>query len=247
MIEILKETFVAGETKTFMVQGEYLEILDAMYAVDVFMMDRSGAQLSTMRNAEASFFSRPGNYEVVQVYSANAQTIRLFIGSGDAGTRRISSTVQVVDGGKARTVSGAAFQGSVTCVGVAASYSHTQLWNPAGSGKNLIVSQFQLNSFSAQSVSVRAHNVALGALYGNCPAKKLGGAASLAELRSQTSGGYLPTTADMAAFYCAANSSLPFKYTEPVVIPPGQGLTMFVNNNVFTNLASTFEHYEEVI
>lgn len=96
MIEIIKAAFFAGEVKTFLMQGEYLEIIEAVYPIDVAMLDRSGVQLSVMRNAESSYFSRPGKYEVIQVTSSQAQIVRLFVGSGDAGTRRFSGQVSVL-------------------------------------------------------------------------------------------------------------------------------------------------------
>lgn len=104
MIEIIRAAFNAGEIKTFLMQGEYLEILEAAFPVDVCMMDRSGAQLSIMRNAEASYFSRPGKYEAIQITSATAQTVRVFVGSGDAGMRRFTGDVKIIGGEDSKTL-----------------------------------------------------------------------------------------------------------------------------------------------
>jgi hypothetical protein len=161
MIEIIRATFFAGEVKTFLIQGEYVEILEAAYPIDVAMMDRSGAQLSTMRNAEASYFSRPGKYEVIQVTSSAAQTVRLFVGSGDAGTRRLSGDVSVIDGEKNKTIAGGMFVAEPVGAEVVGEYSKAQLWNPAGSGKNIIVSQVSLFAATAMNIALRYENAAL--------------------------------------------------------------------------------------
>lgn len=248
MIEIIGGVWAAGETKTFHINGGYLEILEAQYPVDVMLMDKAGAQLSIMRGSEASFFSRPQEgFNTIQIMSPQAQTVRVFVGSGDAGTRRTAGVVSVVDGGKARTLAGVAFMGNVSFAGVASQYSHVQLWNPAVSGRNLVVGQIQCNGVVAQGVSLRAHNAALAALFSVPPSKRIGAAASVAEFRTASASGYIPAGADVVAFSIQASATVQYKPTEPIVIPPGQGLVLFANNVQAALLAATFDFYEDAI
>jgi hypothetical protein len=98
MIETISQAFAAGEVKTFTMSGNYFELIDAPSGgVEVILSDRSGAQLVSMRNIGAGYFVRPGPYEVVQIRSTGAQTISFFVADGDAGTRRLSGSVSVVD------------------------------------------------------------------------------------------------------------------------------------------------------
>lgn len=246
MIEILSETFTANETKTFMFQGGYIEILDALYPVNVYLMDRSGGQISTMRNAEASFFSRPGPFECIQINSPQAQTVRLFVGSGDAGTRRASGVVQVVDGETARSKAAMAFIATAAQAPVAAQFSAVQLWNPAGTGRRLIVSELCFSSSVAAAYELRRYAAVLPAgVAGNLASKLVNDAgATVAQCwkaAQAAHGGNLIETFDVAA-------STPFvrKLTQPYVLLPGNGLNV-ENNIANANAVASFQYYEETI
>lgn len=220
MIEIIKGSFAAGEVKTFLIQGEYIEILECAYPVDVAMMDRSGAQLSTMRNAEASYFSRPGKYEVIQVTSSAAQTVRLFVGSGDAGTRRTSGTVEVIDGGKKKTLAGIVYGGRLSQEALAMQFAQLQWWNPIGSGKRLIVPSY-VGLAGSKGIVAGIGSIKL-AKPKDAPGSKLsGGAAS-----GITGWGESP--ADYVGFIQLnqSGSGVAVKEAEPYVILPGYGFNI---------------------
>lgn len=246
MIEIITAAFTAGEVKTFMIQGEYLEILQAAYPVDVFMMDRTGAQLSTMRNAEASYFSRPGKYEVVQVSSALAQTVKIFIGSGDAGTRRTSGEVAVIDGSKARTIAGYAFIGAGASGPVAAQNAMVQLWNPAGSGKNLILENLKFSGGAAAPIDMGSYAVALTNLGVVAKSKLINSPSSpVAQVRNQANAGSL-ITVNMTSSYMPTSQVQEYEFREPIVIPPGFGFVV-CNTTVNMNVLVAFEWMEDDI
>lgn len=230
MIEIIKAAFTAGEVKTFLIQGEYVEILEAAYPVDVAMMDRSGAQLSTMRNAEASYFSRPGKYEVIQVTSASAQTIRLFVGSGDAGTRRLSGVVQVVDTNQSSTIAGKAFSSHNYASESAGNYTHVQLWNPAASGKIIVVEGVKsFNPTLTQMAYDSGFNAAqLTNLVNNAPNKLSSGVASVAQLRTQVAAARLivqPASSMFVEAITAGNTNNT-QLKRPFVLMPGYGFVI---------------------
>lgn len=94
-LEIITAGFDAGETKQFALSGSYFEIIDATDPVDVFLLDRYGAQRGVMRQAEGSFHLRQSDFEQIQIVSATAQQIRFAYGSAEAGTRRTSGVVDV--------------------------------------------------------------------------------------------------------------------------------------------------------
>lgn len=246
MIEIIKGAFAAGEVKTFLIQGEYLEILEAAYPIDVAMLDRSGAQLSFMRNAEASYYSRPGRYEVVQVTSAQAQTVRIFVGSGDAGTRKTSGDVSVIDGARTRTLAGVAFAGFGSVGPLSANESYLQLWNPAGNTKQLNVRALRFGSSTATTFFVNFNSVELTTFQKKGKSKLSGGVESTSEIRSQISASSLPGFGELFIEACPVGITREIKIAEPIIVLPGFGLivrTGTVNQDLYSN----FEYYEEAI
>lgn len=246
MIEIIGGTWAAGETKTFHINGEYLEILDCQYTCDVMLMDKVGAQLSTMKDCEASFFSRPKEgFNTVQIRSAQAQFLRVFVGSGDAGTRRISSTVQVIDGERARVLGGSMYVANSGAVPAAGNFGRCQLWNPAGSGQRLVVSSLYMSAPTAQPVNMLfqgakipgsnvtvVNKLAQGAPAGVGQAVK---GQSVAGLGDSMWGGYLQ-----------GGVVLQWAPKGVLMLPPGYGLTV-EGGTAATAIAVNFEWFEESI
>jgi hypothetical protein len=242
-IEILSMNLAAGVPQEFYLSGEYFEVLDAPYPLDVTLKDRNGVPLSILRNAEASFFTRPGKYGTIVVQSANAQAVRVLYGSGDTGTRRTAGVVQVVDGGKARTISGVAFMNNNGAAGVAAQYSLMQLWNPAGSGKNLILKAYSAAMATAGGISAGEYSTALGSSAAGF-SKLLGGAAGVGQVRSGSlaAGG----ATGMDYFLVQALVTVGRTLQEPIVIPPGKGFAI-QGGQLNATLNGAFEWVEETI
>lgn len=95
-IEIVTATFAAGESRLFALTGQYFELIDSTFPVDVTLSDFYGAQRGLMKSAEASFNLKNTEFGVVQITSASAQTIRFAYGTGEAGTRRAAGAVSIV-------------------------------------------------------------------------------------------------------------------------------------------------------
>ena len=248
MIEIIKAAFNAGEVKTFLIQGEYVEILEALYPVDVAMMDRSGAQLSTMRNAEASYFSRPGKYEVIQVTSATAQTVRLFVGSGDAGTRRTSGDVSVIDGNKFRTTSGMAFCASFNPTSDATTGVAAYLYNTS-STKNLVVKSISVSLSVAQAYGVTWAGGVTGTLLpaNNSIVSKSNQGISGAQVFVHTTGVMAASTStSLMTGTLAANIVDRMVFSEPIVIRAGNALKIF-GTAASTTITTVIEYYEDPV
>lgn len=177
---------------------------------------------------------------------AGAQVVgRVVIGDGRIDDGRISGTVEVINGELARVKAGVSYFGSAYQIAVAAQFAHAQLWNPAGSGRRLVVSQLTIQSVTAATHRVCAHNVAIGGLYTFQPASKLaGGAASVAQTRNGSDVAQLGTF--MGQFVVPANSSFVWRPSEPIVIPPGWGIhtnANAVNVETFAN----FEYFEDPV
>ncbi|MDZ4102035.1 MAG: hypothetical protein U1E12_10210 [Hydrogenophaga sp.] len=95
-IEIVTATFAAGESRLFALTGQYFELIDSTFPVDVTLSDFYGAQRGLMKAAEASFNLKNTEFGVIQITSASAQTIRFAYGTGEAGTRRAAGSVSIV-------------------------------------------------------------------------------------------------------------------------------------------------------
>lgn len=250
MIEIIGGLWAANETKTFVINGEYLEILEAQYPCDVMLMDKTGAQLSIMRRSEASFFSRPKEgFQTVQITSVQPQQIRVFIGSGDAGTRRISSTVSVIDGARARVdanvANAVALVMSAPGVG---NYAATQLFNPAGSGRRLVVNALSLSLGTASGANIYFATAALTVNFSastSCKKSQAAAASAVPWVQALTVApvftyGLLQQVGGSPGVYT------PWRPTEPLIVMPGFGLNIAAQNTD-TGLYSNFEWFEEVI
>lgn len=240
MIEILSMTLAANTPQSFFINGEYVEVLDAQYPLDVQMSDRNGGPLSIMRNAEASFFSRPGKFGTVTLTSANAQSVRIFVGSGDAGTRRISSTVAVVDGNKARSAAGGSF--AWRCINYNASgttRAAVQLWNPVGSGVRVVLDSVLLGINVAAEIAWGTTNVMLPTVASALPGNMLAsGAAGVALAKQDSTTGFVVGTA-LGSDGLVANGSVQINLPRPIVLPPGYGFwaqPTIVNVGVFGSM-----------
>ncbi|VTU20785.1 hypothetical protein SRS16CHR_02713 [Variovorax sp. SRS16] len=245
MIEIIGGAWAAGETKTFVINGEYLEILEAQYPCDVMLMDKSGAQLSIMRSSEASFFSRPKEgFQTIQITSATAQSIRVFIGSGDAGTRRISSTVQVVNGERARSVAGGAYAWRPNVSAVAGQVDIAQLWNPAGSGKRLIVDAMLLSTSIATGLAFWLNALPLTTVATGQPQNMLSGGPAIVGTQARYENDpALPVVAFHGGYTSQANVAFAVPMVRPFVVLPGCGLLIATEqqNCVLAGLVQFFE------
>jgi len=248
-LEIIGGTFTPGEVKTFMVSGRRFELLDATGPVDVFLMNRAGSAVSSMRQAEASFFLEPDEgFEVIQVQSATAQTVRMFIGSGDAGTRRAAGSVSitsVADMGKIAALGGAAYRGTVLRAAAGATFfGAVQLWN--GGAKNLIVSSCKLaSSLAGQLVCGFQSSPYSQTGFTRVTNMRAGGAAPTATLTHDPLGGLAPQTVSrLGLVLSAANTPVEFIGARPIVVTPGVGLIAWCEKDN-ADVTATFEWVEE--
>ena len=158
---------------------------------------------------------------------------------------RITGEVSVIDGGKVRTLSQKAFCGQVYQAALAGQYSQVQLWNPAGSGANIIVESFSISSLSATSVNCSITNSALTTSIAGL-SKLSGGSAGIANRRSQNTASLpLNFALNTIGVTMPANGYIITNFKEPMVLLPGYGFTL-QTATVNTDVMANFEWYEEV-
>lgn len=217
-----------------------------------FFKYRSGTGLIRVRASNGGYVDLlPGqgvwnlNYDSLNVQDrSGAQNAGVLIaGDFDFHDDRITGTVDVVDGGKARTIGAAAFSMACATGGTATLFPVAQIFNPSAN-KRVIVEQviFSTDVAAVQRVGIEP------ALVGGAGAKgisKLSGSSDSAAINSigQIAGNpagfkYLAT------IYQGAGVPATYKFTEPVVLLPGYGMSVggSVPNQ---NIIATFEFFEE--
>ena len=245
IFEKIQQTLAALGLLKIGIAGNFIRIAEAQWPVTLRLL-RGGQVIGSASNMLAGDYIRDVDFDGFEIVNgATAQSVTVQISGGGAGSDRVLGEVSVIDGGKFRSMSGAAFCGYGYTAGVAGQYAHSQLWNPAASGKNLVLEQVGSFSIAAmtQGVGARVATVALTTLVGAAPAKKMGMSGSSAEIRTQNNAAILGGASNMFVLSSAAPV---YKPAEPVVIPPGYGLNMF-NGLLAQDFGAAFEFFEEPI
>ena len=173
----------------------------------------------------------------------NAGTI--LAGDFDFRDDRITGSVEVIDGGRNRTIANQAFMATTYCGGQAGNTAQIQLWNPAGSTKRVIVERVARGSNTSGTVAVGITTAALVTKDKNAQCKLSGGALSTAELRFESKVG-ASGLASLTSNVVQAGVDLPFQFLEPVVLMPGFGLVLSAST-LSADVLGAYEFFEEFI
>jgi hypothetical protein len=186
------------------------------------------------------------NFESIEIVdrsgAINAGTI--LAGDFDFRDERISGTVDVVDGGKSRTLSGRTYMCAISAGNSAGQFAFNELWNPPGSNKNVIVEQWSLSSGAASIIYAGWHNVRLTTGPSGSISKKAGGALSSALSGSvyRVAAGGIASV--LTASNVSANQTIVVMPKEPIVIPPG--FSFYCENETASSSLQTWvEFFEE--
>ena len=158
---------------------------------------------------------------------------------------RVVGSVEVIDGGKNRTMAGNTFIGSVSIGATPGFNGAAQLFNPGASGVNLFVSSFSISSATTGNLLLlRAAVAPLVSSAGYGGNKRIGASAAASQLRYEGLAA-LPGGANMLQIM---NGIEPFKFEfdEPLMIPPANGINIFSNQQNATVVAN-FEWHEESV
>lgn len=234
-------------------KGDFLYIDQASTgSVYVELNAKQGGTLAPVLLAAGGSIEIPdGGFDSIKINAAAQlnKSVRIIVGNGarikgGANVNAASMSVSVVDGGLARTLAEKCFMSYASVGAVAAKYSHNQLWNPAGSGKNLFLKSLWAMSSTAQAVTHGYYSTAL-ATSGNTPInKKLGSTiAAVGQTRTENNIATLYTGQGMSHYIKAADA-YPVKFEEHFLIPPGYGYVTLAGT-LNTDLTTAYEWYEE--
>jgi hypothetical protein len=179
---------------------------------------------------------------------AGAATIlgSVIVGNGEITDNRVTGSVEVVDGGKNRTNAGTAFSSAISSgAGVAAQYAHCGIWNPSGSGKNVIIERLIISTAAASVVQYGTATNYIGSLNGGASSKKSGGTASTGQASFGNSATNLPSGFSYMGIL-QINANVPFDLVlkEPIIVQPNAGFAV-ANATTNTSLTITTEFFEE--
>ncbi len=249
MIESIRQqdlTIPVGGMQEIHLQGDRFDFLSASsdpFAVIGVKPDYTAGAVQ-LRPGQGFKFS--GVVKRWVVYNRGAVPLAgiVLIGAGDFQDRRITGEVSVIDGEKARTLANTAFVGRHYQAALAGNGVTEQLWNPAGSGKNIILEGFGVSSATAQALNVYTMTVALAAAGDFGVSKMFGGAASVAQGRG-TNGNVPPAGSVFMGLNLAANLVFEKELKKPIILRPGYGMG-FYSGVANVDMSAFFEYFEEV-
>jgi hypothetical protein len=249
------------------VQSDYVYYLDGAVGTvgadnGIVIQNQSGSRIP-LKPGQAAKLGRSSQYDtkwyVVNRKKEGEITGTLLIGDSDdftdnrisgaveiIGTVGVVGTVDVVDGNRKRSKDGIAFMGYNAIGASAGNYGQVQLWNPPGSGKNLIVGAITPQAVANQTFIASTASIDIGGA-NVVPAPKMAGHAtpSVAGIRAIATAA-LPARVVNSNMMVQAYNPQPYRFIEPIIVPPGRGL-MLNTGSVNQECFCTFEWFEEPV
>ena len=215
---------------------------------EYFLMPGQGFRLdkSTFTSLIITNYANAGTITGTLVIADGAFFDNRVIGTVDiAGVVSVNGTVTTIDKGHDRSVAGATYVAGVT-VPAGGGQAFEQLWNPVGSGKNVIVSSFELMTNPSASLMVSLTTGALASQVANgVQNKNLGSAvAAVAQLRTQQ-GGTLTGKVKLFDLQLQSITTKQYKFSDPLIIRPGYGLLFEGSIDGAASVTGLFDFYEE--
>lgn len=246
VFERFAQTLAANQPLKVVIRASELRVIAAMWPLTVIFY-RRGHAVGSATGVLAGDYFRGTEFDAFEVLNgANAQAVVIGVSSGAAGSDRITGSVEVIDGGRSRALAHMAFWAKTAAAGVAAQYAHCQLWNPAGSGRNLMIKKLAAYTLAGAYLECGFgfHGVQEANAFAAQPLSKFGGsAASVASARYENNAGIL-LTQNIGSLILRSQTMEQYEFSEPFVVPPGKG---FVLHAGVANapLTMNVEYYEE--
>lgn len=245
-----------GKVRLIDVQADYIYYLSGSAGgMDATIQFRpeSGGETVYLKPGQAYKLSsegRMGNrWSMINLKGEATIIGQVLMGQGEFSDNRISGSVEVVDGGKARTIAGVTFMQCIAVGPVAGQLAFAQLWNPVGSNRRLVVaSVFAATGTTGPNGIVLSYATqALANFIANCQAKRPGAANSIAQARSVNSATTSVVAGQSMYREPGPNGAMLGRvFDEPLVVDPGYGLLVYTDDPG-ASVSANVEFIEEVM
>jgi hypothetical protein len=180
-------TINANASEYFAIEGNYLTVVSSSYRGEIIVKTQRGDSFSLYVGDEIYL----EDFKNLIFSHASALPIKLRVGVSGSGERyktsRVFGEVSVINGELGRVQDGRAFAGCAFC-GASANTSLSQIFNPVGSGKVLVVNRVSVVSSVAGMFSINYYDTLAVNVCVNQPlSKKSGGAGALSLFRFDSS------------------------------------------------------------
>lgn len=249
-----QQSLSGGQIVEFAIPGRYFRYGAGEGSADISFF-RGGTPLGEISGMLPGAWAKLNEpFDRVRIVNGPLASASTFvIGNGEVGVDSIAGIVSVRDNSVIRAIAGAAYFCTFNVIKVASRYSQAQLWNPPGSGKNVIVVQ-------ASSVFAEAGNhyhgifdTVIGGLDVDFERSKKATPGFVKDATAQT-WQFSSLSSDpvglgssfMAKSSIAAAVAVPLPFCPNIIVPPGFGYVFYTNTANTTN-NSFIEWYEEPI
>jgi hypothetical protein len=203
--------------------GRYFFVMNQQSLIDI-TVNRQNTAVGVAKGLSQGFRYGPAaeKFTSLDVKNANgnAQRIQLAIADDPVEYTALTGTVNVIDQSTGRAVALAqrAFIGFILHAPATGQYVAVQLWNPADSGRNVILKRIYTDDGETSSIDVGFSSAPIGSNYSRGFNKYSLGARSGAQLRGDV------TAAEHGGSFAKVTGYLSFDNME-IVLAPGSGLT----------------------
>ncbi len=260
MMQRIKQFLAAGQVVELTIPGRYFRFDSGVIGVDVTFF-RAGAAIGSIEDMrEGSWAKLDSPFDSVRIVNgAQASAVSFVIGTGEAGVDRIVGEVSVVDASRTRSLAGQAFYVQMALTPAAGKFAQAQLWNPDGSAYNIVVRKIicktPTNPTGNQFIGATNDVLASGVEQPTWikPKTLLNPTLPAAKFYARTDSAVaLPTGYFYQMFKRDLFSSelgvyeYPIRIVEDFVIPPGRGLTFYIDTADLYD-RSMIDFYQELI
>lgn len=234
-----------GEVINLLSAGGFYKILRATGSLSVSREGGSEIALVLPGQGERTDFQRL----TFRNTSGAINNISVLIADENFVDTRIYGTVEVVDGQAVRTKANNAWATGCNLAGTAANLTHFQLWNPAGSGISVFVTEIAMAHYGGGNAAwnLKKNTAPLSTPGASIFSKNLSGVVHPTLLSfSQIDPVQLGANTMGGRFLTLPNTTFVHRPTDPYEIKPGNGLIL-VNTNLAGDNVSNMQFYTEAI
>lgn len=235
-------TVPANGSVPIMVEGSFFKIIAATGMVSV------GGDFGKLGPllAGQGLKGRNSTRFMLNDMSGEANVVSILIADDGFIDDRISGEVSMIDGGKVRSIAAKAFVGSVSGgIPAAGKYAQAAIWNPGGSGVNIVLKAMSVSANAAVGCNNRKIVAELVGSNGGVFSKNMGRTdVSIALMQHDIVTLVAPVTTALVPLSVQANDMRQYILQEPLIIPPGVGFDI-VANSPATQVVAGFEWFEE--